>query len=88
MGLSDPEWGQIVGAALVLDDPGAAAPDGSGALAASDGPVLNGLADAVRAELGGPSVPRRLRVLAELPLRGVGKPDRAAVAALLTAETR
>jgi len=84
VGLSDPEWGQIVAAVLVLDDPGAAAPDG----AAPVGPVLDGLADAVRAELGGPSVPRRLRVLAELPLRGVGKPDRAAVAALLTAETR
>lgn len=79
VGLPDPEWGQIVGAALVLDGPGGAAPDG---------PVPDGLAGAVRAELGGPSVPRRLRVLAELPLRGVGKPDRDAVTALLVADTR
>ncbi|MBA2322790.1 MAG: AMP-dependent synthetase, partial [Pseudonocardiales bacterium] len=34
--------------------------------------------------LGPRSVPRRVRVVAELPLRGVGKPDRAAVARLLS----
>nr|MDQ2710262.1 AMP-binding protein [Actinomycetota bacterium] len=72
VGLTDPEWGQLVAAAVVLE------------------PVVEGSPDpatwaaAVRAELGPRSVPRRVRVVAELPLRGVGKPDRAAVARLLS----
>lgn len=39
--------------------------------------------DAVRAELGRAAVPRAVRVVDALPLRGIGKPDRGAVAALL-----
>ncbi len=66
-GVPDPEWGQIVGAAVVVDgDP--------------DVPAWQA---AVRAELGRAAVPRRVVVVPELPVRGIGKPDRAAVTALL-----
>ena len=69
VGLTDPEWGQVVAAAVVC----------------ADSTRLNsgGLGSAVRAELGAASVPRLLRELAELPLRGIGKPDRAEVVRLL-----
>jgi o-succinylbenzoate---CoA ligase len=67
VGLPDPEWGSIVGAALVVD--GSPAPDG--------------LRAAVRAALGRAAVPRVLQAVDALPLRGIGKPDRAAVARLL-----
>jgi O-succinylbenzoic acid--CoA ligase len=67
VGLDDPEWGQIVAAAVVSDD--------------AD---LDSLRDHVRAELGAPAVPKVLRVIDELPLRGPGKVDRAAVRAYLT----
>jgi o-succinylbenzoate---CoA ligase len=67
VGLPDPEWGQVVGAAVVAR--GAADADGWRA--------------AVRAELGRAAVPRRLVTVPRLPVRGIGKPDRAAVAALL-----
>jgi O-succinylbenzoic acid--CoA ligase len=70
VGVPDPEWGRRVAAALVLE-PGAAAP----------GP------DAVREHvaglLGREAVPRQVTVLDALPLRGPGKPDRTALAALL-----
>ncbi|WP_214407050.1 o-succinylbenzoate--CoA ligase [Pseudonocardia lacus] len=70
VGVPDPEWGQVVGAAVQLD-PGAEAAE-------------RGWRDAVRAELGRAAVPRVLRVVPDLPLRGIGKPDRAAVTALLS----
>jgi O-succinylbenzoic acid--CoA ligase len=83
VGLPDPEWGQSVAAAIVLDDtvlghtvPDHTVPDHTGGDQVA-------WAAAVRAELGAPAVPRRLRVLDALPLRGVGKPDRAEVARLL-----
>jgi O-succinylbenzoic acid--CoA ligase len=66
VGVPDPEWGQVVAAALVVE-PGA---DTAAAAAA------------VQAELGRASVPRRLRTVAGIPQRGIGKPDRAAVADL------
>jgi O-succinylbenzoic acid--CoA ligase len=69
VGLADPEWGQLVAAALLVDGPA----------------DQRGLANAVRAELGAPSVPRLIQVLEELPLRGIGKPDRAEVARVLAA---
>jgi O-succinylbenzoic acid--CoA ligase len=69
VGVPDPEWGQSVVAAVVLDD--------------LSGPREDEWGRAVRAELGSPAVPRRVRVLEALPLRGVGKPDRAEVARLL-----
>lgn len=69
VGVADPEWGHLVVAALV---PGPDRPDDER------------LRAAVRAELGRAAVPRRLVDVAEIPLRGIGKPDRGAVAALLT----
>lgn len=68
VGLADPEWGEIVAAAVV---PVGVAP------APAD------LATAVRERLGAPAVPKRLRFVTTLPLRGPGKVDRAAVRRLL-----
>ncbi|TCO65254.1 o-succinylbenzoate--CoA ligase [Actinocrispum wychmicini] len=45
---------------------------------------LDALREQVRAELGAPAVPKVLRVVDALPLRGPGKIDKAAVRALLT----
>ena len=69
----DPQWGQLV-AAVVVCSPGAC-----------PGPDTGSWAAAVRAELGAPSVPRLLRVLDELPVRGIGKPDRVEIARMLAA---
>jgi O-succinylbenzoic acid--CoA ligase len=69
VGLADPEWGQLVAAAVVCAD--------------QAGLDAGGLGNAVRAELGAASVPRLMRELAELPVRGIGKPDRAEVVRLL-----
>jgi O-succinylbenzoic acid--CoA ligase len=66
VGLPDPEWGQIVAAAVVAD-PGVPLDEGR-------------LRDAVRDALGRAAVPRRVLAVAGIALRGVGKPDRAAVA--------
>jgi O-succinylbenzoic acid--CoA ligase len=74
VGVPDPEWGQSVVAAVVLD--GAVPGESAGVCQAA-------WTAAVRAALGSPAVPRRIRVLDALPLRGVGKPDRAAVTRLL-----
>jgi O-succinylbenzoic acid--CoA ligase len=70
-GLPDQEWGQVVAAAVVLDGP-AEAPGWTDPLRA-----------AVRAELGRAAVPRRIVAVTEIPLRGIGKPDRSAVARLV-----
>jgi O-succinylbenzoic acid--CoA ligase len=69
----DPEWGQLVAAAVVCGPGAGPAPD------------TGSWAEAVRAELGAPSVPRLVRVLDELPVRGIGKPDRVEVARMLAA---
>lgn len=70
VGIPDPEWGQVVAAAVVL---GPDAPEGwDDALRAT-----------VHAELGREAVPRRIVAVGEIPLRGVGKPDRVAIAQLL-----
>ncbi len=71
VGVPDPEWGNLVAAVLVLAHP-TEPPDG------------DRLRAAVRAELGRAAVPRRLLAVAEVPLRGVGKPDRSAVRRLFT----
>ena len=68
-GVDDPEWGRRVVAAVV---PAAGAP----------APALADVRDLVAAELGPAAAPRQLLVLDALPLVGVGKPDRAAVARL------
>jgi O-succinylbenzoic acid--CoA ligase len=69
VGLPDAEWGAVVAAAVVVA--GTAEPRRWRA--------------AVRAALGRAAVPRVLHVVDALPLRGVGKPDRAAIARLLAA---
>lgn len=64
--VADPGWGQAVVAAVV--------PTGEVDLAV--------LADRVRTAVGREAVPKRFLVLAEIPARGPGKPDRAALRAL------
>jgi O-succinylbenzoic acid--CoA ligase len=68
VGIPDVEWGQLVSAAIVAD----------GARPSDDR-----LRAAVRTALGRAAVPRVIVEVAELPLRGIGKPDRVAVAALV-----
>ncbi|TQJ03326.1 o-succinylbenzoate--CoA ligase [Amycolatopsis cihanbeyliensis] len=73
LGLPDPEWGESVTAVVVPADPAAA------------GEALRAeLRAAVRAELGAACVPKRLVYVAELPLRGPGKVDRAALRGRIT----
>jgi O-succinylbenzoic acid--CoA ligase len=69
VGVDDPAWGQRVVAAVV--------PAGAGRV---DG---GRLVKAVRTELGRPAAPKQVRLVEQLPQRGIGKPDRAAVAKLL-----
>jgi o-succinylbenzoate---CoA ligase len=71
-GVADPEWGQRVVAAVV-PAAGAAAP------------ALADVRAHVATVLGPYAAPRQLIVLDALPLVGVGKPDRAAVARLAAA---
>jgi O-succinylbenzoic acid--CoA ligase len=73
VGVADPEWGQVVAAAVVLDGP-------------LDPALTDRLHTAVRAALGRAAVPRVLRAVPRIPLRGIGKPDRVATARLLTAD--
>ncbi|HEX2297289.1 MAG TPA: AMP-dependent synthetase, partial [Pseudonocardiaceae bacterium] len=70
VGLPDPEWGERVAAAVVPADP--ARPPDPAALRA-----------AARGLLTGARAPKQILLLDALPLRGVGKPDRDAVRALL-----
>jgi O-succinylbenzoic acid--CoA ligase len=69
VGLPDARWGAVVAAAVVVE-PGRAE-------------RADDWRSAVRAALGRAAVPRVLRTLPALPLRGIGKPDRRAVAHLL-----
>ena len=66
VGSTDPEWGQVVSAAVVVA-PGSAPPG------------LDEVRAQLRSVLPDHGLPRRLTTLTELPLRGPGKPDRAAV---------
>ncbi|MFC8384259.1 o-succinylbenzoate--CoA ligase [Nocardia sp. NPDC057272] len=72
LGLPDERLGQRVAVAIV-PTPGAA-------------PTLDELRAHVVAELDSIAAPRELAVLSEIPLRGPGKPDRAALRKLLLAE--
>ncbi|MFD6399817.1 o-succinylbenzoate--CoA ligase [Nocardia sp. NPDC060249] len=72
LGLPDERLGQRVAVAIV-PAPGAA-------------PTLDELRAHVVAELDSIAAPRELAVLSEIPLRGPGKPDRAALRKLLQAE--
>jgi O-succinylbenzoic acid--CoA ligase len=69
VGLSDPEWGEVVVAALAPADP--AAP-----------PAEDLLRAVVRARVGRAAVPKAVRFVPELPLCGPGKIDRRAVRSL------
>jgi len=66
VGSPDPEWGQVVSAAVVLSEGNAP-------------PTLDDVRSRLRGILPDHGLPRRLTTLRELPLRGPGKPDRAAV---------
>ena len=66
VGSPDPEWGQVVSAAIVLAQ-------GSSPL------TLDDVRGQLRGILPDHALPRRLTTLPELPLRGPGKHDRAAV---------
>ncbi|APH00485.1 AMP-binding protein [Janibacter indicus] len=76
VGVPDPEWGQAV-ALVAVTSPG--------------GPPVGPVPDAgvgeiremLRPHLESAALPRRVLVVPELPMRGPGKPDRAAVARLL-----
>jgi O-succinylbenzoic acid--CoA ligase len=73
LGVPDPEWGEVVAAAVVPTDP-------------ADPPSPSALREAVRAAAGRAAAPKELRFLPELPLRGPGKVDRAALRALFRPE--
>lgn len=68
VGLPDPRWGQVVG--LLLQTP-------------DDAPDDDEVREAVRSACGRAAVPRVVVRVAELPLTGVGKPDRQAAVRLL-----
>lgn len=65
VGSPDPEWGQVVSAAIVVT-PG------------SPTPTLEEVRSRLRGVLQDHALPRRLAIVSELPLRGPGKHDRAA----------
>ncbi|ODU10642.1 MAG: AMP-dependent synthetase [Pseudonocardia sp. SCN 73-27] len=69
VGVPDAEWGAVVAAAVVADE----------------NFRRDRAAAAVRAEIGRAAVPHRWLTVAEIPLRGIGKPDRAEVRRLLSA---
>lgn len=66
----DPQWGQVVAAALVTTAGQHAEPP----------LTVSAVRESLRGILPAHALPRRLLVLDELPLRGPGKPDRGAVA--------
>jgi O-succinylbenzoic acid--CoA ligase len=72
VGVEDPQWGQRVVAALVP-------------VAGAATPTTAEVRAHVAAALGPYAAPRQVLVLDALPLAGVGKPDRAAVARLAAA---
>jgi O-succinylbenzoic acid--CoA ligase len=66
VGSPHPEWGQLVSAAIVVTE-------------GRPPPTLDFVRDRLRGILPDHALPRRLVTLRELPLRGPGKPDRAAI---------
>ena len=70
VGTPDPEWGEAVGAVVVLAE-------GRENLAVGD------VRAALRGVLPGPALPRRVVALASIPVRGPGKPDRKEIRRIL-----
>lgn len=66
VGVPDPEWGEIVCAAVTLADPSTTVDEA-------------GLRERLRGILPDAALPRRVLVVASIPQRGPGKPDRAAI---------
>ena len=66
VGSTDAEWGQLVSAAIVVTQ-------------GSSPPTLDDVRDRLRGILPDHALPRQLATFAELPMRGPGKPDRAAI---------
>ncbi|MEI2826596.1 MAG: o-succinylbenzoate--CoA ligase [Dermatophilaceae bacterium] len=73
VGVPDPTWGQLVGAAVTLTE-------------GSPVPSLADVRARLRDALPAAALPRLVRVVDDLPWRGPGKPDRAAVRAVLARE--
>ena len=71
VGTSHPLWGQAVSAVIVLRDHGT-----------GPTPTVSEVRSRLRGILPDHALPQRLLVVPAIPLRGPGKPDRAAVAAL------
>ena len=82
LALPDAEWGQVVALALVPSPFGHARRGTSDALRMSEKWTVREVRDALRAALPAYALPRRVLVVDALPLRGPGKPDRVALAAL------
>ncbi len=72
VGLPDPEWGERVTAVVIPADPGRP-------------PDPEALRTAAHRLLTGAQLPKEIILLDALPVRGVGKPDRGAVRAMLAA---
>jgi O-succinylbenzoic acid--CoA ligase len=66
VGLPDPDWGEVVCAAVTLTDP-------------TTHVTTQDLRDQLRGILPDAALPRRSVVLSTIPHRGPGKPDRAAI---------
>lgn len=75
VGVPDPRWGERVAAAVQPADP-------------AHPPDTAELRAAARRVLTGPQTPKQIVLVAALPLRGVGKPDRRAVRDMLAARDR
>ena len=75
-----PEWGQQL---VVLLVPAAGAPQTDAEAAAGSADALAALREGLRARgIRGPRVPQAARIVPRLPVRSIGKPDRAAAARL------
>ncbi|WP_313663994.1 AMP-binding protein [Cellulosimicrobium cellulans] len=86
VGVPHPEWGQEVVAVVTTGGPAPAAPGSApgtgGAVADAPAALVATVRDHVADRLERAAAPRRVLVVAELPRRGPGKVDRAAVARL------
>ncbi|MET8778867.1 fatty-acid--CoA ligase FadD8 [Nocardia sp. NPDC004654] len=75
VGVPDPRWGEAVTAVVVLDP---AAPNDATAVET----MIAEIQETVRQRKGSVQVPKHVLVIDELPLTGLGKPDKKAVRAL------